>query len=133
MVKKYLEEKRKRARREENLKTAKNVAVGTAIGTFIGAITGILFAPKSGKETREDIANKTKEVVGNIKEAVNEQMEVAKKIQGKVKDEIKQVYTDIKEKKKVLPEDLEDSEDVVIVEENGETEESVDITLEEGS
>ncbi len=133
MVKKYLEEKRKRARREENLKTAKNVAVGTAIGTFIGAITGILFAPKSGKETREDIANKTKEVAGNIKEAVNEQMEVAKKIQGKVKDEIKQVYTDIKEKKKVLPEDLEDSEDVVIVEENEETEESVDITLEEGS
>lgn len=133
MVKKYLEEKRKRARREENLKTAKNVAVGTAIGTFIGAITGILFAPKSGKETREDIANKTKEVAGNIKEAVNEQMEVAKKIQGKLKDEIKQVYTDIKEKKKVLPEDLEDSEDVVIVEENEETEESVDITLEEGS
>lgn len=133
MVKKYLEEKRKRARREENLKTAKNVAVGTAIGTFIGAITGILFAPKSGKETREDIANKTKEVAGNIKEAVNEQMEVAKKIQGKVKDEIKQVYTDIKEKKKVLPEDLEDSEDVVIVEGNEETEESVDITLEEGS
>ncbi|NLY85471.1 MAG: YtxH domain-containing protein [Tissierellia bacterium] len=133
MVKKYLEEKRKRARREENLKTAKNVAVGTAIGTFIGAITGILFAPKSGKETREDIANKTKEVAGNIKEAVYEQMEVAKKIQGKVKDEIKQVYTDIKEKKKVLPEDLEDSEDVVIVEENEETEESVDITLEEGS
>ena len=110
MVKKYLEEKRKRARREENLKTAKNVAVGTAIGTFIGAITGILFAPKSGKETREDIANKTKEVAGNIKEAVYEQMEVAKKIQGKVKDEIKKVYTDIKEKKKVLPEDLEDSE-----------------------
>lgn len=133
MVKKYLEEKRKRARREENLKTAKNVAVGTAIGTFIGAITGILFAPKSGKETREDIANKTKEVAGNIKEAVNEQMEVAKKIKGKVKDEIKQVYTDIKEKKKLLPEDLEDSEDVVIVEENEETEESVDITLEEGS
>jgi len=96
-------------------------------------ITGILFAPKSGKETREDIANKTKEVAGNIKEAVYEQMEVAKKIQGKVKDEIKQVYTDIKEKKKVLPEDLEDSEDVVIVEENEETEESVDITLEEGS
>ncbi len=132
MVNKFLHEKRRRARREKNLETAKNIAVGTAIGTFLGAVTGVLFAPKSGKETREDIANKTKEVAGNIKETVNEQVEVAKKIQGKVKDEIKQVYTDIKGKKHT-PEELEDDVDIIIEEDIIETKESEDNTPEEDS
>lgn len=34
---------------------AKDVLTGVAIGAVAGAVAGILFAPKSGKETREDI------------------------------------------------------------------------------
>ena len=33
----------------------KDVAAGVAVGAVIGALAGILLAPKSGKETREDL------------------------------------------------------------------------------
>ncbi len=33
----------------------KKIAIGTAIGLAAGYVTGILTAPKSGKETRQDI------------------------------------------------------------------------------
>ncbi|WP_297436386.1 YtxH domain-containing protein [uncultured Clostridium sp.] len=52
-----LEEKRKAKKRQAMAKTAKTVGIAAAIGTSIGAIGGLLFAPKSGKETREDIKN----------------------------------------------------------------------------
>jgi len=37
-------------------KNGKKLAIGTAIGLLAGYVTGILTAPKSGKETRGDIA-----------------------------------------------------------------------------
>lgn len=60
MINKFIEEKRKRIEKEKKKEVAKNVAVGTAIGTAIGAAAGILLAPKSGKETREDISKNQK-------------------------------------------------------------------------
>jgi len=36
-------------------KTLKKLAIGTALAAVAGYLTGILTAPKSGKETREDI------------------------------------------------------------------------------
>ena len=41
---------------------------GLVIGGLIGAAIGILFAPKSGKETREDIAVKADELLVKAKE-----------------------------------------------------------------
>jgi gas vesicle protein len=41
---------------------------GLIIGGLIGAALGILYAPKSGKETREDIAHKTEELLNKAKE-----------------------------------------------------------------
>jgi gas vesicle protein len=37
--------------------TAKKLAIGSAIAGIAGYITGVLTAPKSGKETREDITD----------------------------------------------------------------------------
>jgi len=51
--------------------TAKNVAIGAGIGTAVGVAAGVLLAPKSGKETREDIANTTKQTLENVKEGLN--------------------------------------------------------------
>jgi gas vesicle protein len=39
--------------------TAKKLAIGTAIAAVAGYVAGILTAPKSGKETREDIKDVT--------------------------------------------------------------------------
>lgn len=38
------------------------------VGGLIGAAIGILFAPKSGKETRQDISLKADELLGKAKE-----------------------------------------------------------------
>jgi len=48
----------------------KNMAIGVGIGTAMGVAAGILFAPKSGKETRQIIADRTSETVVNLKESV---------------------------------------------------------------
>jgi gas vesicle protein len=42
---------------EEGKKTAVNVLIGTAIGGMTGFIVGVLFAPKSGKETRKQMGD----------------------------------------------------------------------------
>jgi gas vesicle protein len=40
---------------------------GFIIGGLIGAVLGILYAPKSGKETREEIRRSSEELVGKAK------------------------------------------------------------------
>lgn len=45
-----------------------NLAIGAGIGAAVGITAGILFAPKSGKETRNMIAERTSETVENIKD-----------------------------------------------------------------
>ncbi|MGL4655992.1 MAG: YtxH domain-containing protein [Sarcina sp.] len=52
-----LEEKRKAKKRQAMAKTAKTVGITAVVGASVGALGGILFAPKSGKETREDLKN----------------------------------------------------------------------------
>ena len=48
----------------------KNMVIGAGIGTALGVAAGILFAPKSGKETRQIIADRTSETVVNLKGSV---------------------------------------------------------------
>lgn len=71
---KYIEQRRlererevRRKIRKEKLTSAAKIAAGVAVGAGVG----ILFAPKSGKETREDIVKATKEGVGYVSENVN--------------------------------------------------------------
>ncbi|NWH03786.1 YtxH domain-containing protein [Desulfobacter latus] len=45
----------------------KNIAIGAGIGTFIGVAAGILFAPKTGKETRQQIVEETGKVAKSVK------------------------------------------------------------------
>lgn len=40
----------------------RNLAVGSALAGALGYVAGVLTAPKSGKETRKDIANKAEDV-----------------------------------------------------------------------
>lgn len=46
---------------------------GVGLGAIIGAAAGLLFAPKAGAETREEIANKFRELKDKTGEWVNEQ------------------------------------------------------------
>ena len=52
---------------------------GLVIGGLIGVGLGILYAPKSGKETREDIARKTEDLLGKAKEEYEKAVEKSKR------------------------------------------------------
>ena len=70
-------------------------ALGAAIGTAVGGGAGILTAPKSGKETRQDVARKAREVkkaagdkAGEAKAFAGEKVRDAKKFFGQKKEEL---------------------------------------------
>lgn len=49
-------------------KRGSGFAIGTLIGITAGAVAGLLFAPKSGKETRSDLKDKAQELEAETKE-----------------------------------------------------------------
>jgi len=73
---------RKNAAKHARRKNGANLAVGIAAGAAIGAVVGVLLAPKSGKETREDIKMKTEEVATKVK---NKTSETFLKVKSKIK------------------------------------------------
>ena len=69
-----------------------------ALGAAIGAGLGILFAPKKGSETREDLKNKINELIAKVKELDSD--EVKARIEDKI-EELKEELQDL-DKEKVL-------------------------------
>lgn len=69
---KLIAEKKKKQARKAKMNTAKNLTIGALVGVAAGAVTGVLLAPKSGKETREDLKNKSAEINNNIKTKASE-------------------------------------------------------------
>lgn len=71
--------------KDEN--TTKKLAIGALIAGVGGYLAGILTAPKSGKETREDIAEKTDELKDDAQEqlqkAIDELNELLKNAKNK--------------------------------------------------
>lgn len=89
-----ISERKERERRKQKLNTAKMVAAGS----IIGAVTGMLLAPKSGKETRKDIADKTKEVKEATKKSINDSVNNAKEVSEKIKEEINYKVNEFKDR-----------------------------------
>lgn len=46
---------------------------GVGLGAIIGAAAGIIFAPKAGNETRDELNEKFNELKGKTEEWINEQ------------------------------------------------------------
>lgn len=67
-------------------KASKGWLWGTVVGTVVGSVTALLFAPKPGKELRQDIAEGArvaKEKTQEVAERIGEQ---SSQIAGKVKE-----------------------------------------------
>lgn len=54
--------------KKQKAKMVKTATLTAALGVTAGATAGVLFAPKSGKETRENIANKSSETKDKLVE-----------------------------------------------------------------
>ena len=55
-------------KKKQKAKMVKTAALTAALEVTAGATAGVLFAPKSGKETRENIANKSSETKDKLVE-----------------------------------------------------------------
>lgn len=71
---------------------------GLLVGGLIGAALGILYAPKSGKETREEIGRKTEELMAKAKEEYEVALEKSKKAYDAAVNRLKQMESSAKEK-----------------------------------
>ncbi|MGE0002091.1 MAG: YtxH domain-containing protein [Fimbriimonadaceae bacterium] len=59
---------------------------GFGLGCLIGAIAGLLFAPKTGTETRELVGTRMKDLKSKTEDWINEQR--AKRMPGKDPEEV---------------------------------------------
>lgn len=64
---------------------------GVGLGAIIGAAAGLLFAPKAGTETREDLSNKFKELKGKTEEWIAEQKAKKHKLDGAIESALEEV------------------------------------------
>ena len=67
LIKKAIDIKHSQEKTVRSTRT-KNMLIGTGIGTVIGVAAGILYAPKSGKETRQQIVDETEKVAKSMKD-----------------------------------------------------------------
>ncbi len=117
ILKDLLDSVSKEKRKKERVKTVQNWAVGMGAAAAVGVATGILFAPKSGKETREDLKKKAGNTVEAIKDTFHKEAktvkdfadhaaqkagEIIKDVHGKTEGEIK----DSKDGSHEIPQDI---------------------------
>jgi gas vesicle protein len=88
----------KEKRRKEKVKAARKFAIGMGVVAAVGVASGIVFAPKSGKETREDLKNIAVTTAETIKERVQKKAETVKDSAAHAAHEVVNVMKDIHEK-----------------------------------
>ena len=71
---------------------------GLLIGGLIGVIAGILYAPKSGKETREDIVRTTEDLLSRAKDEYEKAVEKSKAAYEAAVERLKDLELSTKEK-----------------------------------
>jgi gas vesicle protein len=85
-------------------KTAKRLAIGTVFAAVAGYVTGILTAPKSGKETRQDIKNAAEKGMAEAEKQL-------KKLHTQMNDLLKEAKTKVETLKGTAQKDLQNAID----------------------
>ena len=120
---KLIEQKKREQKKKENIKIAKIATLTATIGVTIGAATGILFAPKAGKETRTELTDKTVKAKDKLAEKGLEiKVNICEKVEGskndlkEAKEKISEYLSCKKNKSEVESEILETKEAEIGVE-----------------
>jgi gas vesicle protein len=118
LLKDLIEKRRKERKRAARRKTVKNTAIGAGVGAAVGLAAGVLLAPKSGKETREDIVDNTKRAAGFVSDNTKKAVDKVSEASRKAVDTVKGSIHDVKEKIAEFRASKEESiEEVAVTEE----------------
>lgn len=63
-----------------------NFVKGLLLGSLLGIAGGILYAPKSGRETRDDLRKSTEELLENARQQYERAYETVEKLAGREKE-----------------------------------------------
>jgi gas vesicle protein len=85
---------------EHTTNAAKPVLTGFLVGSVIGAATALLFAPRSGEETRAEIREKALELRERTTETVKDTVSQAKSRAYEVKDNVREKAEELKQRGK---------------------------------
>jgi gas vesicle protein len=81
---------------------------GLVLGGVVGAVVALLYAPKSGKETREDISEKMEDLYEKAREEYEDSLNKARKAYDSAIARMKDLETDAKKKAEEVEEIVED-------------------------
>jgi len=79
----------------ENNKTQK-VAAAFLFGAVVGGVIALLYAPKSGKETRKDISDEVNNYMKKAGEVKSKIIEKAKKFSNDMVGQTERIYSDVR-------------------------------------
>ena len=105
--------------KDKNKKIAIATA-GVATGAVVGTIAGVLIAPKSGKETIEDVKEKSNQVKNKINENIEDTKFKVKESKDKIKEYLAKRKNEKSENEIVEIEPLQLIENTEVAEENTE-------------
>lgn len=93
--------------KEDTMNKSGDFIAGIVIGGLIGAAIGILYAPKSGKETREDLGRKADELLTKAKEEYETAVEKSRKIYEETVQRLKSMEKTAREKAEKVEEKID--------------------------
>ena len=111
-IREILNKTKRRRQKAQTVDSAKKIGMGIGIGAALGSALGVLFAPKSGQETRQDIVDTAKDAVENIKENTSEVGEKISQIVEEGRERIAAIKADIDVEDEVAAEGEKCSDDI---------------------
>ena len=104
----FISAKAREEQRKERMKNAGNIAMGTLLGLAAGAAASYLFAPRSGEETREMIAKKSRDTYNDMREGLANATQRAKELGQCAMEKAKEFKEEAAQRAEELKEKAED-------------------------
>lgn len=89
--------------------SAKQVLIGSISGIVAGAVVGLLLAPQSGKETRQQIADSAEDWKKKLKKLKNKSLSELDKLSDVFGKQVEGLSDDVREKVLALIQESKDS------------------------
>jgi gas vesicle protein len=105
-----LQKQKSMKQRQKKLKKIATIATSGVAAGIVGAVGGLLLAPKSGKELRQDIAKTAGELGDNVKNNIDEKKEKLSSNVIKTKQVINEYLASKKSKGNASPQEAEVAE-----------------------